>query len=135
MRKPKSPQPVEPFDLGALQPAGRRYRYVGSRRRHLRRMHGRRLVHRNDAEGLQALGPLQHLTQNPSTLIGRLVAITAEASHVQKYVRHPVVGDDKSEALRDIEPLNDAGQFDEIGRRFVDEFSDRPLPEIGPRHF
>src|SRR5215831_15947401 len=98
-------------------------------------MNGRRLVHGNDAEGLQSLGTLQHLTQNPSTLIGGLVAVAAQTSHVQKYVRHPVVRDDESEALGDIEPLNDTAQFNEIGRRFIDELSDRSLAEIGPSHF
>src|SRR5215831_20037905 len=98
-------------------------------------MNGRRLVHGNDAEGLQSLGTLQHLTQNPSTLIGGLVAVAAQTSHVQKYVWHPVVRDDESEALGDIKPLNDTAQLDEIGRRFIDELSDRSLAEIGPRHF
>src|SRR5262245_61226370 len=98
-------------------------------------MNGRRLVHGNDAKGLQSLGALQHLTQNSSALIGGLVAVAAQTSHVQKYVWHPIVRDDESEALRDIEPLNDTTHFDEIGRRFIDEISDRSLAEIGPSHF
>src|SRR5262249_44116819 len=126
---------VEPFDLRALEPAGRRHSYVSARRRHLRGMNGRRLVHGNDAKGLQSLGTLQNLAENPSTLIGGLETVAAQTSHVQKYVWHSVVRDDESEALGDIEPLNDTAQFNEIGRRFIDEFSDRSLAEIGPRHF
>src|SRR5215467_8145579 len=98
-------------------------------------MNGRRLVHGNDAESLQSLGTLQNLAQNPSTLIGGLVTVAAQTSHVQKYVGHPVVRDDETETLRDIEPLNDTAQFDEIGRRFIDELCDRSLAEIGPIHF
>src|SRR5262245_61517945 len=101
---------------------------MSPRWRHLRRMHRRGLIHGNDAKRLQTLGALQHFTQNSSTFVSRLVTVAAQAGHVKKYVRHPVVGNDKSEALRDIEPFNDAAQFDE-GRRFVDEFSDCPLPE------
>jgi hypothetical protein len=54
---------------------------------------------------------------------------------MQKDVGHPIVGNDEAKSLRNIEPLDDARQFDEIGRRIIDDFSDRSWSEIGPRHF
>ena len=98
-------------------------------------MNRRRLVHRNDAEGLQSLGALQHLDRHPRTFVGRLVAVAAQARHVQKYVGHPVVGNDESKTLGDIEPLDDAGQFDEIGRRLVDESLTAPGRRFAPDIF
>src|SRR6516165_1057196 len=47
-------QPVEPFDLGPLEAAGRRYGDMGAGRWHLRRVHRRRLVHGQNTEGLQS---------------------------------------------------------------------------------
>ena len=73
-------------------------------------MHRGRLVHRDDAEGLQALGPLQHLADDARALIGGLEAVAAQAGHVQQHVRHAVVGNDEAETLGDVEPLDDAGQ-------------------------
>src|SRR5512136_295650 len=64
----KPAQTVEPFDLGALKPTGRRYRHMGTRRWHLCRMHRRTVVHRYNPEGLQPLGALQHLAADPRTL-------------------------------------------------------------------
>src|SRR5665213_312669 len=75
--KSEAAQPVEPLDLGTLQPAGRRHRDMGTRRRHLRRMYRGRLVHRQNAEGLQALGALLHLAHYPRALVGGLEAIAA----------------------------------------------------------
>src|SRR6516225_11551883 len=42
----KSAQTVEPLDLGALEPAGRRHSDMGARRQHLSRVDRRRFVHR-----------------------------------------------------------------------------------------
>jgi len=134
-QEPETTQAVEPLDLSSLEPAGRGDRHMGSWRRHLRRMYRGTLVHRDHAEGLQAFWTLQHLADDPRAFIGRLEAVTSQARHVKEDVRHPVVGHDETKTLGHIEPLDDAGQLDEIGRRFVDEFSDRPWSEIGPRHF
>ena len=78
---------------------------------------------------------LQHLAEHTGAFISCLVAVAPEAGHVQKDIGHPIVRDDESESFCDIEPFDDASQLNEIGRRVVDEFSDRPWPEIGPRHF
>src|ERR1041385_2433886 len=48
---------------------------------------------------------------DPCALIGGLIAVTAQAGHMQKDVRHSVVGDDEPKSLRNIEPLDDARQF------------------------
>src|SRR6185312_2854107 len=128
-------QAVEPFDLRALEPAGRGDGDVRPRRRHLRRVDRGRLVHGENTENLQALGPLQHLADDARALVGGLVAVAAQAGYVQEHIRHAVVGYDETKSLGDIEPLDDARQLDEIGTRFIDKFSDRPRPEIAARHF
>jgi len=133
--KPETSQTVEPFDLGTLKATGRCDGHMRPGRRHLRRMHRSTLVHRHNTEGLEAFRALQYLTDYPRAFIRSLKAVSSQAGNVQKNVRHPVVGNDESETLRDVKPLNDAGQLDEISRRFFDELSDRPRPEICPRHF
>src|SRR5665213_1065262 len=60
--KAEAAQTVEPLNLRALEPAGRRDRDMGARRRHLRWVDRGRLVHRQNPEGLQALGALLHFT-------------------------------------------------------------------------
>jgi len=59
----------------------------------------------------------------------------AQAGDVQQHIRHAVVGNDETEPLGNIEPFDDAGQFNEIGPRIVDEFLYRSGPEICPWHF
>src|SRR5271167_1933072 len=68
-------KPVEPFYLSPFQPAGRSDADMGSRRQHLRWMDRRRLVHRDDAEGLIAFCALHTLANDTGSLIGRLVAV------------------------------------------------------------
>src|SRR5215471_17476996 len=104
-QKAEPAQAIEPFDLRPLQPAGRRHGHVGARR-----------------DGFQvayeAARALQHFDYDARALIGDLEAVAPQASHVQENVRHPVVGNDETVALGDIEPLDDAGEFDDA-RGFV----------------
>ena len=71
----------------------------------------------------------------PRAFVGGLEAVAAQAGHVQQHVRHAVVGNDEAEALGDIEPLDDTGNLNEVGTRFIDELSDRSRPETCSRHF
>ena len=113
-------QPIEPLHLRPLEPAGRRHGNVGARRRHLRRMHRRRFVHGDDAEGLQAARALQHLDHHARAFIGDLEAVAAQARHVQENVGHPVIGNDETVALGDVEPFDDAGELDDARRLVAD---------------
>src|ERR1043166_3889557 len=90
-QEPETAQAVEPLDLRALEPAGRRHGDMGARRRHLRRMHGRRLVHRQNPERLKAALALQHLDHDTRTLVCDLEAVAAQTCHVKENVRQPVV--------------------------------------------
>ena len=54
---------------------------------------------------------------------------------MEKHIGLSVIRYDEAKTLRDIEPFDDTRQFDEIGRRIIDDFSDRSWSEIGPRHF
>ena len=87
-------------------------------------MDRRRLVHREDAEGLQAARPLQHLADDARAFIGDLEAVAAQARHVQEDVRQAIVGNDESKSLGDIEPLDDAGKLDDA-RRLIGEIAHR----------
>ena len=108
-------QPVEPFDLGALQPAGRQDGDMGAWRRHLRRVHRGRFIHAENTKCLQAFGTLRDFTDHAGAFIGGLVAVAAQAGDVQQHIRHAVVGNDEAEPFGDIEPLDDTRQFYEIG--------------------
>src|SRR5262249_57289215 len=46
-------------------------------------------------------------------LIGDLEAVAPQAGHVQENVGHPVVGNNEPVALGDVEPFDDAGEFDD----------------------
>src|SRR5712691_3186798 len=115
----ESAQAVEQFDLGALETAGRRHRDVSTRRRHLRRMDRGGVVHRQDPEGLQALGTLQDLAHDARALIGGLEAVTAQAGDVQEHVRQAVVGNDEAVAFGDVEPFDRAGELDHAHRGLI----------------
>src|SRR6185312_10369000 len=103
------------FDLRPLEPTGRCDRDMGARRQHLRRMDRRRLVHREDAEGLVALGTLHTLADEPCSLVSRLIAVAPKHRDVKQYVRPAIVGNDEAIPLRGVEPFDDARYFDEIG--------------------
>ena len=95
------------------------------------------------------LGRCSTSHDDPRTFIGGLVAVAAQARHVQKNVGHAVVGNDESKTLGDIEPLDDTGQLDEsvavsstslstaAGRRLVPDIfdsipSDAMTPNAAP---
>src|SRR5262245_44213907 len=120
--KSEAAQPIEPFDLGSFETASGRYRHMGARRRHLRRMHRSRFVHGQDAEGLQAARALEHFRHHARTLVSSLETVAAQAAHVQKNIGHAVVGNDEAKALGDVEPLDRAAELDDA-RGLVADFS------------
>ena len=65
----------------------------------LRWMHRSRIVHRTDAERLQALRPAQHFADHARALVGGLKTVAAEARHVQENVGQIFVWNDKSITL------------------------------------
>ena len=52
----------------------------------------------------------------PRALISGLIAVAPEHCDVQQNVRPTIVGNDETVALRCVEPFDDAGDFDQIGR-------------------
>src|SRR6185295_11427268 len=71
-------------------------------------------------ECLQAAWTLQHLDHDTGALVGNLEAVAAQTGHVQEDVGHAVVGNDKAVTLRDVEPLDDAGELDDARRLIGD---------------
>ena len=117
VRKPKPRSRLNHFTCARSRPLVGRHGNMGPRRRHLRRMDRRRFIHAEDAERLQALGPRQHLADDARAFIGGLIAVAAQAGHVQQHVGHAVVGNDEAVTLGDIEPFDDAGDFDDRAPR------------------
>ncbi len=74
-------------------------------------------VEGNDPEGLQAAGPLHRLDDDPRALVGDLVAVAAQAGHVEKDVGQAVIRQDEAEALGHVEPLDPTADLDQIQRR------------------
>ena len=101
-------QPIEPLDHGPLETGGRGHGDVSARRRHLRGMDRGALVHRENAEGLHALRPVQRLANDARALIGGLETVAAQARHMQEHIGGTIIGNDEAEALRDIEPFDGA---------------------------
>ncbi len=93
-------------------------------------MHRRRLVHRQDAKRLHALGTHQAFADNPRALVGRLVTVAPQARHVQQNIRHAAVGYDESIALGNIEPFYHAGELGYGRSRLVYEVSERVRPRF-----
>jgi hypothetical protein len=73
-----------------------------------------RFVERDDPERLQAARPLRRLDHDARPLMGGLVAVPAQARDVQENIRHAVVGQDESEPLGDVEPLDAAAHLDKV---------------------
>src|SRR5208283_4555732 len=72
-----------------------------------------------------------HFAAHPRALIGGLVAIAAQARHVQEYVGHPVVRNDEAVSLCDIEPFDDARDLDDTGCRLIVEIDIRSEFRLG----
>src|SRR5213078_4180521 len=108
-------QAVEPFNLRTLEPAGRRHRDMGARRQHLGRMDRGRLVHRDDAEGLVAFGALHSLANETRAFVSGLVTVAPQHGHMEQDVGLAAIRDDEAVALGCVEPLDDAGYFNEFG--------------------
>src|SRR5262245_66591658 len=72
-------QAIEPFHLRAFETARGGDADVRARGRKLRRMDRSGVIHRQNAERLQALRTLQHLADNARALMGGLVTVTAQA--------------------------------------------------------
>ena len=98
-------QAIEPLDDDALESRRRCHRDMRTRRRHLRRMDRGTLIHRENAKGLSPLGAVQHFADHACTFIGGLETVPAQARHVQQDIGGTIVRDDKTEALRHVEPF------------------------------
>ena len=108
---------------------------MGARRRKLSRVDRGRLVHRDDAEGLQALRPLQHLAHDARALVCGLEAVAAQAGNVQQHVRQAVIRNDEAVALGNVEPLDGAAEFDHA-RGLVGEIANKIVQCVtGPGSF
>src|SRR5262245_20082394 len=84
----KAANPVEPLHARPFPIAFRRNLDVGT----LRQLGGvdrGAFVHTEDAEGLQASGPFEHLTVHAGPLIRRLIAPGPETGDVQEHVCKP----------------------------------------------
>src|SRR5262249_41764079 len=119
-------KPVEPFHLRPFETTRRSHGNMGPRRWHLGWMYGSRLVHGDDEEGLQTLGPRHHLANDARAFIGGLEAVAAQAGHVQQHVAHAVVRHDEAVSFGYIEPFDDAGDFYDLRRGLISEIDLRP---------
>jgi hypothetical protein len=101
-------------------------------------MQGRGLVEGHNAERLQAAWPLNRFDDDPRTFIGALKPVATKACDVKQNVRHPVVGNDEAESLRNIEPFDAPAHLNEIERLVALQFRDFPADTIdgsrGYRH-
>jgi len=84
-----------------------------------------RVVHREDTKGLQALGTLQRLDDDPGALIGGLIAVAAQARDMHQHIRHAIIRNDEAESLRYIEPLDHAGDLDDASSRIANQIAER----------
>ena len=93
------------------------------------------LVEGDDPERLQPARPLHGLDHDAGALVGGLIAVPAQAGHVQEHIRHAVVRHDEAEALRDVEPLDAAADLDEVERALPRNVLRRllRLPSVGLR--
>ena len=98
--------PIEPFHRRGDEFAGRGDGIVGPRWGHLRGMHRRRLVHRQDSKGLQALLAALDFTDDTGAFQRCRVAVPPQTGDMEKNVRRSVVGNDEAEALRHVEPFD-----------------------------
>src|SRR5690606_17600554 len=105
---------VKPFYLKANHAGGWLHHDMSAGSRHLGGMTRRRFVHRHDAECLQATGAIERLDDNTGTFISGLVAVPAQASHMQQHIGLAIVRDDKAEPLAGVEPFDSAGNLDGI---------------------
>ena len=87
-------------------------------------MDRRRVVHGENAERLQPARALQHLADHARAFIRDLIAVAAQARHMQEDIRQAIVGNDESKSLGHIEPLNDTAKLDDA-RRLIGEIAHR----------
>jgi hypothetical protein len=86
---------------------------MSSCRQHLSGVDGRRLVHREDSEGLVPLGALHAFAHQTGAFVGGLIAVASQHRHVQKNIGPPIVWYDETVSLRGIKPFDHAGDLDE----------------------
>jgi hypothetical protein len=110
-------QAVEPFDCRRFKPARGDNLHMGARQGQFGWMQGGRFVQRDNPEGLQPAGTLHSLDYDPRALVGDLVAVPAQARDMEKNVGQTIVGQDETEALGDIEPLDAAAYLNDIQGR------------------
>src|SRR5947209_13304922 len=77
-------------------------------------MNSRRLVHRDDAQNLEAFWPPLRLTDDMRALGRGRISVAAQHRHVQENVGKVHVRNNETIALRNVEPLDPAADLDEI---------------------
>ena len=105
---------IKPFDDGDFIAADGGYVDVRASGQRLRGMHGCRLVHRDDAKHLQALGAQLRLADDAGAFLRGLVTAAAQRRHMQQDIRRAVVRHDEPIALGDVKPFDRASHFDKI---------------------
>ena len=107
---------VEPLDQRALEPAFGRHRDMRALLLHFGRMHGGGRIHRQHAKGLHAALALLGKADDARAFERGLETVAPEAGDVEEDVADlAAIGQDEAVALGDVEPLDRAGNLDEIG--------------------
>ena len=87
---------------------------MGARRGHLCRVTCGGLVHRDDAESLQATGAVEGLNDDSRPFMGALVTVATQAGHMQQHIGHAVIGDDEAKTLASVKPLDRSDDLDRV---------------------
>ena len=90
-----------------------------ARRRQLRRLRAFARRDRQHAEDLHALVAPLRLGHDARAFVDRLKAVAPQHGHVDQHVAFAAVRDDESVALRNVEPFDPPGDFDQADRLFL----------------
>ena len=90
-----------------------------ARRRQLRRLRAFARRDRQHAEDLHALVAPLRLGHHARAFVDRLETVAAQHGHVDQHVAFAAVRDDESVALRNVEPFDAPGDFDQADRPFL----------------
>src|SRR6185312_8616343 len=125
---------VEPFHQRTLEPALRGHRHMGALDIVLSRIRRRRIVHRQDLEGLQATITLTNKADDARAFERGLEAVAAQAGHMKENVGAAAVRTDKAVALGHVKPFDGARDLDKIDA-IVDliAFQGRLSGQVPPR--
>ena len=109
-------RPIEPFYNGDLEAARWRHLHMRARRRQLRRMHGCRFIHGENAEDLKSFRAHGRFADHTGAFARRLKTIFAKNGDVQQDIGFAAIWNDEAIAFGDIEPFDAPGDLNEIER-------------------